>query len=717
MGAAHRPQDMRTRFVWKDLVRLGPFRWNALAVGRAGRVALGVIVPLAAGWSLGNIEYGAYVALGALPAGFASFQGETRGRLTAVAVASLGMAVSTFVGATAAATAPWLLVPVVALWAYLTGLSVALGQRSNVAILQWSVALLIAVGLPFGPSQAALRAALVLAGGLLQAALVAATWTIRPGARERAMLAASYRALSTYALDLAAGRSEPPPAVAFPADAPVDDPNPLIPWATRLAFVDLLEEAERLRASLAALTAYEQGSGDAGDIRPLLQKIAGALSSVSEALAAGRARRAALISDFGERLSAVTVVTDAPWRWAGEALLGQLRAVQRILADLAGISEPSTANSPSRMPPLIQPQRGMLAALLTLRANITTTSEAGRHALRLALVAVIAEAIVQTTRLYQGRWVILTIFLVLKPDYASTLYRGFQRAAGTMLGAALGSTASLFAGLGQGGLVATAGTWIAAAYALFDVNYLLFSVCLTAFIVCLLDLLGSSAVPIAEARLVDTVIGAGLALTAYLVWPTWEGVTAQEKFARLVEAHRTYATALLRALAHRGGTDVPQLRSLQIAARRARSDAEAAAVRLSSEPVLARFTPELAAASIAAVAQLAHAELALHALVLHEGQAGTTKLTGETVRKIDDLNTALTAALDRLALGFRHLQPPGPIPALRPIQAGLRDDRQMLGSAIARITDRLVDATDTLDAILRVGTGRHSDNRALTYSG
>jgi len=717
MGAARQPSDMGTRFVWKDLVRLGPFRWNALAAGRASRVALGVIVPLAAGWSLGNIEYGAYMALGALPAGFASFQGETRGRLTAVAVASLGMAVSTFVGATAAATAPWLLVPVVALWAYLTGLSVALGQRSNVAILQWSVALLIAVGLPFGPSQAALRAALVLAGGLLQAALVAATWTIRPGARERVMLAASYRALSTYALDLAAGRSEPPPAVAFPADAPVDDPNPLIPWATRLAFVDLLEEAERLRASLAALTAYEQGSGDAGDIRPLLQKIAGALSSVSEALAAGRARRAALISDFGERLSAVTVVTDAPWRWAGEALLGQLRAVQRILADLAGISEPSTANSPSRMPPLIQPQRGMLAALLTLRANITTTSEAGRHALRLALVAVIAEAIVQTTRLYQGRWVILTIFLVLKPDYASTLYRGFQRAAGTMLGAALGSTASLFAGLGQGGLVATAGTWIAAAYALFDVNYLLFSVCLTAFIVCLLDLLGSSAVPIAEARLVDTVIGAGLALTAYLVWPTWEGVTAQEKFARLVEAHRTYATALLRALAHRGGTDVPQLRSLQIAARRARSDAEAAAVRLSSEPVLARFTPELAAASIAAVAQLAHAELALHALVLHEGQAGTTNLTGETVRKIDDLNTALTAALDRLALGFRHLQPPRTIPALRPIQAGLRDDRQMLGSAIARITDRLVDATDTLDAILRVGTGRHSDNRALTYSG
>src|SRR2546430_13416344 len=39
------------------------------------------------------------------------------------------------------------------------------------------------------------RAVLVLGGGLFQAALVAGTWTFRPGDSERAALAASYRAL------------------------------------------------------------------------------------------------------------------------------------------------------------------------------------------------------------------------------------------------------------------------------------------------------------------------------------------------------------------------------------------------------------------------------------------------------------------------------------------------------------------------------------------
>ena len=69
------------------------------------------------------------------------------------------------------AMAPWLLVPIVTVWGYLTGLAICLGQRASVAVLQWSVALLIAAGLPFGPSDAALRAALVLAGGGLQAVL------------------------------------------------------------------------------------------------------------------------------------------------------------------------------------------------------------------------------------------------------------------------------------------------------------------------------------------------------------------------------------------------------------------------------------------------------------------------------------------------------------------------------------------------------------------
>src|SRR5256885_3053291 len=85
----------------------------------------GVVVPLGLGGASGHVDYGAYAALGALPAGVASFQGETRSRVAVVVAASVGMAVSTFLRATTAALPPRLLGPVVGIWGYFTGRCVA----------------------------------------------------------------------------------------------------------------------------------------------------------------------------------------------------------------------------------------------------------------------------------------------------------------------------------------------------------------------------------------------------------------------------------------------------------------------------------------------------------------------------------------------------------------------------------------------------------------
>jgi uncharacterized membrane protein YccC len=102
----------------------------------------------------------------------------------------------------------------------------------------------------------------------------------------------------------------------------------------------------------------------------------------------------------------------------------------------------------------------------------------------------------------------------------------------------------------------------------FTVNYLLYGVFLTDFVVVLLALLGLPAEPTAVARLIGTGLGAGLAIVAYLVWPTWEGTSSAEKFARLFLAQGTYASALLRAYTRPGGADTAMLRQLRVAARR-----------------------------------------------------------------------------------------------------------------------------------------------------
>jgi hypothetical protein len=72
-------------------------------------------------------------------------------------VASIGMAVSTFVGATTGAISRWLLVPVVTVWAYVTGLTVALGPRWRAIVLTWAMALVFAIAVPLAPLDALLR--------------------------------------------------------------------------------------------------------------------------------------------------------------------------------------------------------------------------------------------------------------------------------------------------------------------------------------------------------------------------------------------------------------------------------------------------------------------------------------------------------------------------------------------------------------------------------
>jgi hypothetical protein len=61
--------------------------------------------------------------------------------------------------------------------------------------------------------------------------------------------------------------------------------------------------------------------------------------------------------------------------------------------------------------------------------------------------------------------------------------------------------------------------------------------------------------------------------------------------------------------------------------------------------------------------------------------------------------------MSHLALALRTLQPPPPIPALRPIHAALRSELGLLHPAFVVVTDRLVDAANTLDAILRDALG------------
>jgi uncharacterized membrane protein YccC len=699
---------------WLDF---GAFRWSDLTAGPAVRAAFGVVTPLAIGIAAGRPDYGSFAALGALPAGFVSFRGVSRTRLLAVLIAAAGMAISTFVGAVTAATLPWLLVPAVFAWAYVAGLGAAFGQTALSVSLQWPVALLIASAVPLGPEHAVVRAGLVLAGGLWQGVLVVISWTVHRGSAERSAVADSFGVLAGYAADLASGLREPPDPERLAGSRVLADPNPLIQTSERQHLLELAALEERVRATLTALSIGRPASGPPAEARRILSTTSRVLSELAASLTGPRRRREDHLQAASGLLAGLTAETGTQWQWSGDALLAQLRAACRIVGRVNEAADVASTAPRQRRQALTRRE-----VALTLRASVGPSTEAGRHALRLAAASALAEIIVRAAGIGHGYWAVLTVLLVLRPDYASTVYRGLQRAAGTIIGAGLGVCTVLLGKVGSGALLAGIAVSLLAAYAVFTVNNLLYAVFLTDFVVVLLALLGLPPLPTAIARLAGTGIGAGLALLAYLVWPTWAGTSASENFARLADAQGRYAAMALRAYVRPGGSQAGRLGELQRAARRARIDAEASAIRLANEPDNPPISSHLAQELVSAGHRIARANLTLGAAVAAHHPVGKGPRTPGTRRpdladtalqpRLDELAEMVEQATGRVAAWLRAMaadQPPGTRLELPPLRARQRVIWPAAGepgseseeTGLAAATDSLVDAIDTEADALR----------------
>ncbi len=352
-------------------------------------------------------------------------------------------------------------------------------------------------------------------------------------------------------------------------------------------------------------------------------------------------------------------------------------------------------------------------------------------------MSALAEVIVRASGLGHGYWAVLTIFIVLRPDYSSTLQRGLQRAAGTAVGAGLGVCTVLLGRLGPTALMVGIAVSLLAAYAVFTVNYVLYAVFLTDFVVVLLDLLGLPPDSTALYRLIGTGIGTGLAMLAYLLWPTWEGTSAAEKFARLAAAQGNYAAGLLRAYTR--PQETARLRPLQLTARRARIDAAASADRLAGEPEHAPMHSVTAQELAAAGHRIAQALLTLGAVVSAHHSGELPAPDADLQADLDELAAGVRTATGQISALLRSIgsasRPPAAVqlrlPPLRaqqqaiwldlgrspdqtgqtgvsPGQAGKREHQAEPRSApdneeagLLAATDGLVDAINTAAYILR----------------
>ena len=160
--------------VAKELIDI---QWSGFAPGSATRALPAILLPLAIAVATNRPVAGAIIAAGAMPLGVAYVLRPPL-RASAMAFASLGMALSALVG-TLAGHSKIAIILVAAAWTFWCRLLWALGPNTSWIGQQCVLNVLVASGFRGTARDAVIRAALIFGGGMLQAVIATTSRQLR----------------------------------------------------------------------------------------------------------------------------------------------------------------------------------------------------------------------------------------------------------------------------------------------------------------------------------------------------------------------------------------------------------------------------------------------------------------------------------------------------------------------------------------------------------
>ncbi|CAM3568271.1 Integral membrane protein YccS N-terminal domain-containing protein [Stackebrandtia soli] len=588
----------------------------------------------------------AATAMGAWSAGMALLIPEVRPRpsLPILVATAIGVAIL-FGGLSAPSPMATLLVSTG--WAWLMAYIGALGSAVAAATTACGVALVLApvFTTDVSPVTAALGA---VAGGIVQAiAALLPPW--RRMLPERMALAEAYRALAEDARALADNMNTPLATQKLVDVREVVGERRTVPQPLREAISQLYE----LRAAIVAVAAARARL--VGDHPTTARHIARVLRSTSTALDTMAERVARLRDtdrDWEEQLSeAIDAAPDPPEEADEEVPVPHVIAGQEIrrlhralhhasrLAERVAEGEPATRIVSRR----VRVRTRISEDWETLRTYLDMNSPAMRHALRAAATIAVATGITIAWPEDHSHWVALTAWITLRSDFASTIGRGVQRILGTAIGATIAGVLSYVVSDDPEWTAAAVGLFAFAGYLTMPVSFFVFSAVVAGFALFQIDLAGASPVAAAWDRGIATLVGGGLALAFFALWPTWQTRRLPDLLAELIDAYGAYARVVLSAQAYPSEMNERRLRETVDAIRLARSQLSAAAEQASVEPVRGDRPQSV---------DVQDAEEALsraaRALIVLEGNARHEK-DGAELPGVAEFGAAVGAAYERLA--------------------------------------------------------------------
>jgi uncharacterized membrane protein (TIGR01666 family) len=178
--------------------------------------------------------------------------------------------------------------------------------------------------------------------------------------------------------------------------------------------------------------------------------------------------------------------------------------------------------------------------LNTLVENFSFSSLEFRHSLRITTTLLIGFIIGKILPFENVYWILLTIVVIMRPGYGLTKERTFHRFIGTLIGGVVG-----FAVLATGPNTTILGgltiLFLILGLTFNPSNYKIGTTFITLHVIFIFAILNPSDDDIILYRVLDTCVGATLAILAnHFLWPFWEFLNTNENIKNSIEANRNY---------------------------------------------------------------------------------------------------------------------------------------------------------------------------------
>ena len=221
-----------------------------------------------------------------------------------------------------------------------------------------------------------------------------------------------------------------------------------------------------------------------------------------------------------------------------EQIFQEINAIHRVMANVHDASKISLKRQNKSQFLTLQEYR-----FNVITQNLSFNSTLFRHALRFTVAILFAFLLGTLLDIKNTYWILLTLIVIMRPNFGLTKERSKDRIIGTLIGAAVAIGIVL---LTQNVIVyaVLAIISLTLAFALIQQNYKSAAALITLNIVFVYSLINPDAFQVIQYRVIDTLIGASIAVIAnYILWPSWEAQNLKSVLVDALDKNRKYLLA------------------------------------------------------------------------------------------------------------------------------------------------------------------------------